>query len=196
MPDEDARLEILRVVTARMRLGPTTDPDAQINLSSTPASVVPGSQVSAPLPANGFDYRAIARATPGYVGADIVALAKEAAVCAVNRAFSRLFNSTDMGGETKSVGSGSASEVAASAAADAWQQSTAALRSSAPLTPEQMIGLCVSFDDFMAALPKVQPAATREGFATIPNVTWADVGALAKVRGDLEMAIVQVQRGV
>lgn len=149
---------------------------------------------------SGFDYGAIARATPGYVGADIVALAKEAAVCAVNRAFAQLFSAGDAP-PAVTVAADSVGDTGVAPYADggrssrddvaAWQRSTDALRATAPLTPEQMAGLCVSFDDFMAALPKVQPAATREGFATIPNVTWADVGALAKVRGDLEMAIVQ-----
>lgn len=201
VPDEDAREEILRVVTARMRLGAT-------GAASAAAAAPPGP----PLPeASAFNYRAIARATPGYVGADVVALAKEAAVCAVNRAFSQLFNFDaapllpaaasapplpDDGDAAPSAGvTAAAAEagVTAGSGREAWLRSTLALRASPPLSPEQMAGLCVSFDDFMAALPKVQPAATREGFATIPNVTWADVGALAKVRGDLEMAIVQVR---
>jgi ribosome biogenesis ATPase len=117
-----------------------------------------------------FDYRAIARATPGYVGADMVSLAKEAAVCAVNRAFKQLFSTADGSSSGNSLGD-----------AD-WIASTAAFRETAPLSEEQMAGLNVTFNDFLSALPKVQPSATREGFATIPNVTWADVGALADVR--------------
>lgn len=40
-----------------------------------------------------------------------------------------------------------------------------------------------------AALLIVQPSAKREGFATIPGVTWDDVGALKDVREELTMAI-------
>lgn len=40
-----------------------------------------------------------------------------------------------------------------------------------------------------AALLIVQPSAKREGFATIPDVTWEDVGALKDVREELTMAI-------
>ena len=40
-----------------------------------------------------------------------------------------------------------------------------------------------------AALVTVQPSAKREGFATIPDVTWDDVGALKDVREELTMAI-------
>ena len=215
-------------MTARMRLGgtgaaPTAAPAAATAAATAAAAAAAAATAAAaaaalpgPLPeASAFNYRAIARATPGYVGADVVALAKEAAVCAVNRAFSQLFNFENAALLPPAVactppqpddGDAACAAVDVAVAAteagvttgsgrDAWLRSTLALRASPPLTPEQMAGLCVSFDDFMAALPKVQPAATREGFATIPNVTWADVGALAKVRGDLEMAIVQVRSG-
>jgi len=50
--------------------------------------------------------------------------------------------------------------------------------------------LSITMDDFMNALPKVQPSSQREGFTTVPNVTWDDVGALQKIRGELELAIV------
>lgn len=39
------------------------------------------------------------------------------------------------------------------------------------------------------AVEKVQPSAKREGFATIPDVTWDDVGSLCDVREDLEFSI-------
>lgn len=35
----------------------------------------------------------------------------------------------------------------------------------------------------------VQPSAKREGFATVPDVTWDDIGALSDVREELQMAI-------
>ncbi|CAI5502140.1 unnamed protein product, partial [Closterium sp. Naga37s-1] len=40
-----------------------------------------------------------------------------------------------------------------------------------------------------AAVARVQPSAKREGFTTIPGVTWDDVGALADVREELEFSI-------
>jgi hypothetical protein len=36
--------------------------------------------------------------------------------------------------------------------------------------------------DFLLAIKKVQPSAKREGFATTPNVSWDEVGALEHVR--------------
>lgn len=43
--------------------------------------------------------------------------------------------------------------------------------------------------DFQASLASVQPSAKREGFATVPDVTWEDVGALQDIREELTMAI-------
>lgn len=37
----------------------------------------------------------------------------------------------------------------------------------------------------------MQPSAQREGFSTVPNTTWKDVGALEKVRGELQLSVVE-----
>lgn len=60
-----------------------------------------------------------------------------------------------------------------------------------PLTAAQLAPLSISKEDFISALPNIQPTAKREGFATVPDVTWNNVGALSKVRVELHMAIVQ-----
>lgn len=39
------------------------------------------------------------------------------------------------------------------------------------------------------ALQAVQPSAKREGFATVPDVSWEDVGALENIREELSLAI-------
>jgi hypothetical protein len=44
---------------------------------------------------------------------------------------------------------------------------------------------------FDAVLPSIIPSSKREGFATVPDTTWRDVGALEGVREELEMAIVE-----
>lgn len=54
---------------------------------------------------------------------------------------------------------------------------------------DQLQKLCIEMNDFIVALPSVQPSAKREGFVTIPDVTWADIGALEDVREELTMAI-------
>lgn len=34
----------------------------------------------------------------------------------------------------------------------------------------------ITFTDFQLASKRIQPTAKREGFSTVPDTTWADVG--------------------
>jgi len=52
-------------------------------------------------------------------------------------------------------------------------------------------GVSVRMEDFEYALSKMQPSAMREGFSTVPDVTWDNVGALESVRDELLMAVVE-----
>lgn len=63
------------------------------------------------------------------------------------------------------------------------------LHNEPPLTPEQLALLFVEERDFDVALTNVQPSAKREGFATVPDVTWDDVGSLQDIRQELQMTI-------
>ena len=49
------------------------------------------------------------------------------------------------------------------------------------LSEQDLAGLAITMEDFDAAIRKVQPSVRREGFATTPDVTWEDVGALREV---------------
>ncbi|SEI33123.1 YALIA101S03e10814g1_1 [Yarrowia lipolytica] len=60
-----------------------------------------------------------------------------------------------------------------------------------PLTASQLQNMVIALNDFLMAIPLIQPSSKREGFATVPDVSWEDVGALAQVRQELHMAIVQ-----
>lgn len=64
------------------------------------------------------------------------------------------------------------------------------LHDTLPLSEEELDGLCITMDDFKMALKNVQPSAKREGFATVPNVTWDDVGSLKDIREELQISIV------
>lgn len=63
------------------------------------------------------------------------------------------------------------------------------LKNQPPLSGDQLQGMSISMQDFQEAIKHVQPSAKREGFATIPDVTWKDIGALKEVREDLQLAI-------
>ncbi|NXY60746.1 NVL protein, partial [Callaeas wilsoni] len=135
-----------------------------------------------------FEFRHLARLTPGYVGADLMALCREAAMCTVNRV---LITSEEhrrkhahSGGNTAEGTMGIGADIL-----DELQRLLDLLKEQDPLPEEQLQKLCIEMNDFIVALSSVQPSAKREGFVTIPDVTWADIGALEDVREELAMAI-------
>lgn len=63
------------------------------------------------------------------------------------------------------------------------------LKNTDSLSENELASLSILMSDFKASLAGVQPSAKREGFATVPDVTWEDVGALQDIREELTMAI-------
>ncbi|NWH38564.1 NVL protein, partial [Chloropsis hardwickii] len=158
IPDEGAREKILRTLCRKLKL---------------PES---------------FEFRHLARLTPGYVGADLMALCREAAMGTVNRVLitseKQGRRHTHSGGNTAEGSPGIGTDIL-----DELQRLLDLLKEQAPLPEEQLQKLCIEMNDFIVALSSVQPSAKREGFVTIPDVTWADIGALEDVREELTMAI-------
>lgn len=72
---------------------------------------------------------------------------------------------------------------------DELQKLLELLKEQDPLVEEQLQKLCIEMNDFIVALSSVQPSAKREGFVTVPDVTWADIGALEDIREELAMVI-------
>uniref|UniRef100_W5KPH2 Nuclear VCP like n=1 Tax=Astyanax mexicanus TaxID=7994 RepID=W5KPH2_ASTMX len=212
IPDEGTRLRILQTLCRKLRL-----------------------------PVD-FDFRQLARLTPGYVGADLMALCREAAMSAVNRVLLQRLETPDppaandmevsthlpepQDPETQNQPTGTdpptdqsttdhsqqdaspeqCQEMSVSTSVVEDGESIAAseplmtqqgelvqllslLKRSESLSEEQLAGLCILMDDFKASLASVQPSAKREGFATVPDVTWDDIGALQDIREELTMAI-------
>ncbi|XP_025733563.1 nuclear valosin-containing protein-like isoform X4 [Callorhinus ursinus] len=165
IPDEASRERILRTLCRKLRL---------------PES---------------FPFRHLARLTPGFVGADLMALCREAAMGTVSRVLTMLPPDPVTAGLPS--GRGLEDQMGAEPAAgtpalpvqEELQRLLELLRSHEPLSEEQLQGLCIEWGDFTAALASVQPSAKREGFVTVPNVTWADIGALEDIREELTMAI-------
>jgi transitional endoplasmic reticulum ATPase len=103
------------------------------------------------------DLKELARVTHGFVGADIAALTREAAIEAVRRIMPRL----DLDERT--------------------------------IPPEVLEDLCVTRDDFLAALKRIQPSAMREVMVQVPNVAWSDIGgagdAIDKLKEGIELPL-------
>ena len=170
--------------------------------------------------AGDFDYRYLARNTPGYVGADLTSLTSAAGIIAVKRIFQGLGSDApdvemaeDQEHQESSEGAGAAAteqaedgdtqvvlapritarEMVAGLPESVRHTSIAAFleRFPAPLPQSELDKLAITNEDFCQALSTVQPSSKREGFATVPDVTWADIGALYQTREELSMAIVQ-----
>lgn len=58
------------------------------------------------------------------------------------------------------------------------------------LTEDELSQLSINKEDFVEALKHVQPSAKREGFITVPDVTWDDIGSLGDIRQELKLAII------
>lgn len=148
IPDERARIQILRIVCRGVRLGE----DVIIEK--------------------------LARLTPGYVGADLKALAREASMCAVNRILGTVAQS-----ETSSR------RPTAEEVSEELHKMLIWLKNSESVSEADLSTLYVTFDDFEKALRIVHPSAKREGFATVPDVTWENIGALHEIREELQWSI-------
>ncbi|KAK6279402.1 hypothetical protein POUND7_019669 [Theobroma cacao] len=111
-----------------------------------------------------------ARATPGFVGADLAALANKAG----NLAMKRIIDQRKHEFSRESIDEEQADEW--------WRQ---------PWLPEEMEKLTITMADFEEAAKMVQPSSRREGFSTIPNVKWEDVGGLDFLRQEFDRYIVR-----
>lgn len=131
-----------------------------------------------------FAFRALAKLTPGFVGADLKDVVSVAGTIAIARLMAHL--------KDQAVDTDSAMDIDVP---DTKILSTP-LRHLRRLIqgkddPVDSETFAVTYGDFQLAVTKVQPSAKREGFATIPDTTWAEIGALHEVRDKLSMAIVE-----
>ncbi|XP_044068952.1 nuclear valosin-containing protein-like isoform X3 [Siniperca chuatsi] len=183
IPDEAARLRILRTLCRKLKLP------------------------------EDFDYQQLARLTPGYVGADLMALCREAAMSAVNRVLLEMRGQSQSQGSTKDLLPSRVQTEAAVTDGEVREQQTTdinpvpqeesgqnhlqgelwqllhLLKNTETPSEEELASLSILMSDFQASLASVQPSAKREGFTTVPDVTWEDVGALQDIREELTMAI-------
>lgn len=184
VPNEEQRISILKSMTKTLKLDNTD---------------------------NSFNFKQLAKLTPGFVGADLKSLVTASGIFAIKRIFENLSeqdfeDSMDIDQENKhrEVGETKVATLANSYAdtnlnnfngkSDDEKLSIIQkflIKHPNPLSEEQLRPLSIIFNDFLNALPTIQPTAKREGFATIPDVTWDNVGALNHIRMELHMCIVQ-----
>ncbi|CAK7234841.1 Ribosome bioproteinsis ATPase rix7 [Sporothrix curviconia] len=189
MPSQDARERILQTMTRGMQF------------------------------AEDVDLKDIARMTPGFVGGDLQNVVKTAQLNFMDvkldqilsqlRATAptdtehaaaqepsdevshnvqrdiRLLNAHE---DERVLASGDASGTAAAAIGLPGDESKAVMIGDGTVTPTMTVG--ITAQNFRDAALSVLPAAKREGFSTIPNTTWKQVGAMEILRKKLEMSII------
>lgn len=141
-----------------------------------------------------IDFGKLAKLTPGFVGADLKALSTAAGTCAIKRIFKNYSFSKDPQSNDVDMDIDGPSEKNTANLIDPLPLEIITNFIKAfpePLSEDQLQQLSITYEDFLKALPTIQPTAKREGFATVPDVTWNNVGALSNVRIELNMAIVQ-----
>ncbi len=125
VPSREGRLSILKIHTRNMPLDKSVDLEKYAGL------------------------------THGFVGADLSALCKEAAMCRVRKVFPNLKLENAEG----------------------------------PISEEVLKKLYISDKDLREAMNVVQPSGMREVFVETPNVKWADIGGLERIKQDLKEAV-------
>ncbi|KAK7980098.1 nonribosomal peptide synthase [Apiospora arundinis] len=137
--------------------------------------------------AEDIDLIALAKLTPGFVGADLQDVVSQAVSDMLERAdesrIQKVMNEIPDPG-------------------DEYAEATPKMKSLA----HQLAALKTLFDDtdseddgsylvtqkhLLDAVTRVQPSAKREGFSTIPDTTWEQVGALKEVQKELSLAIIR-----
>ncbi|TVY48368.1 putative AAA domain-containing protein [Lachnellula occidentalis] len=131
-----------------------------------------------------FGYRALAKLTPGFVGADLNDVVSVASTEAMQRMMAIIKQRAE---------SENGMDIDIEATPSATPPAILITRSLVAHAGENPSDgdFNVTYQDFLTAIPKVQPSAKREGFATIPDTTWAHIGAMHKARKQLQMAIVE-----
>jgi ribosome biogenesis ATPase len=139
-----------------------------------------------------FDFKTLAKMTPGFVGADLQALTAAAGVIAIKRMIGQLQRSVKSTAGQEDMDVDEVPRPPHEEQPKPISMLHAFIKDDkGPLTADQMVDLSITQDDFVDAIPKIQPSAKREGFATVPDVTWENVGALSELREQLQLAIVQ-----
>jgi ribosome biogenesis ATPase len=150
--------------------------------------------------ADDVEFALLAKRTPGFVGADLNDLVSTAGAAAIKRYLEVLKASSEHSAmdvdidipaaDALSVTSPMINNTPVSPVVASLRKLIKYTRDHplTTLTPTDIV--LVTNADFLASLPQIQPSALREGFATIPSTTFADIGALSHHRAELQATII------
>ena len=165
--------------------------DTEINIGvpneQTRAAILAAQTRESPIAAD-VDFKRLAKMTAGFVGADLHDLVSKAG----SRQLDLLFEALETA-HLQPNGDVEAAEErpTSSAAVKSFRHLVRAAKGYGQQGPPTFDDATITMAAFEAVLPGITPSSKREGFATIPDVSWDDIGALKPVREQLEMAIVR-----
>ena len=135
--------------------------------------------------AKDVDFKRLAKMTAGFVGADLHDFVSKAGSWQLSRYFEACKSQiAEPNGSTDAVTKGGRGTKSVF-------RLITRLRRKDMERPAGFEDRSISMEAFLAVLPSITPSSKREGFATIPDVSWNDIGALEKVREELQRAIVE-----
>lgn len=135
------------------------------------------------------DFPRLAKMTPGFVGADLRDLVGKAATWSMDKYQDALIKQAEtMDGGMDLDGS----DVQTVLNVDQlWDRLVKRAKDTDMAEPEGYDETIIPMEAFLSVLPTITPSSKREGFATIPDTTWEDIGALKTIREELQTAIVE-----
>lgn len=140
--------------------------------------------------AEDVDFKVLARKTAGYVGADLRDLVSKAGTWSMTQyrhALEQQASHSEIQIEIDGVPQVSTS----SNTVLSVRRLIKRIRDKEMPRPSGFDDTALTMKDFLSVLPTIIPSSKREGFATVPDTTWKDVGALEQIRKSLHMAIVE-----
>lgn len=143
--------------------------------------------------ADDVDLALLAKRTPGFVGADLNDLVSTAGTTAIKRYLNTLKANSETSPVDIDVDMDRPSEDSSTTISPVLVSLRRLIRytESHPTdSNDTEAAISVTFNDFLTALPQIQPSALREGFATIPSTTFASIGALSSHITELTSTII------
>jgi ribosome biogenesis ATPase len=164
-----------------INMGVPNEPTRELILRALTRRTVLSDDVSFP---------SLAKKTAGFVGADLKDLVSKAGTWSMDQ-YRVALEKQAMEAETEMDVDGEPSANALSITDLSITRLINRVRDKNMPEPPGFEHTTISMEAFDAVLPAIVPSSKREGFATVPDTTWRDVGALASVRDELQMAIVE-----
>ena len=137
--------------------------------------------------AEDVDFLSLAKRTAGFVGADLKDLVGKAGSWEMSR-YREALQAEALSSEDSRMDLDEAKSFPT--AAQRFARLVARAKRKDLPEPEGFEENVISMKAFDSVLPGITPSSKREGFATIPDVSWEDIGALKEVREELQTAIV------